>query len=336
MRLEREKHRMEYIYKNNAAAQMNALTAQNEPYIFIIDYKAERCAVVPLGKLDSRETLFNFRGVRNDAGAVAKHAGKVTWQVKPPTLDEYAKRFDIVRRNLLAGNSYLVNLTCRMSVQTSLSLRDIYCRAAAPYKLWIADTLVCFSPETFVRIADGKISSFPMKGTIDAALPDAERLLLDNEKEAAEHATVVDLIRNDLSMVAEDVNVKRYRFVSRLSTNKGELLQTSSEITGRLPDDWREHAGDIIFRQLPAGSITGAPKPKTVKIIAEAEGYERGFYTGVMGCYANGRLDSAVMIRFIDTDGSALFCKTGGGITSKSDPIDEYNEIIAKAYVPIY
>ena len=116
-----------------------------------------------------------------------------------------------------------------------------------------------------------------MKGTIDASLPDACRLLMDDRKEAAEHATIVDLIRNDLSMVSEQVTVTRYRYCDCLETNKGPILQTSSEICGVLPEDYLSHIGDILFRLLPAGSITGAPKPKTMEIIAEAENYERGF-----------------------------------------------------------
>ena len=85
-----------------------------------------------------------------------------------------------------------------------------------------------------------------------------------------------------------------------------------------------------------AGSITGAPKPRTMQIIAEAEGYERGFYTGVMGCYAGGRLDSAVMIRFIEQENGQLYFKAGGGITAQSRWESEYNEVKQKIYVPIY
>ena len=157
------------------------------------------------------------------------------------------------------------------------------------------------------------------------------------KKEAAEHATIVDLIRNDLSIIAEQVQVKRYRYVDHLTTNKGEILQTSSEITGQLPTDYRENIGTLLFRLLPAGSITGAPKPRTMEIIDAAEGYERDFYTGVMGCYNQGQLDSAVMIRFIDQDKNGqLHYKAGGGITAQSNNDDEYKEVIEKVYVPIY
>jgi len=86
---------------------------------------------------------------------------------------------------------------------------------------------------------------------------------------------------------------------------------------------------------LPAGSITGAPKPKTMEIIDQAEGYERGFYTGICGCFDGENLDSAVMIRFIEQEGEQLIFKSGGGITSQSDLNKEYEELIQKVYVPI-
>ena len=175
-----------------------------------------------------------------------------------------------------------------------------------------------------------------MKGTIDASIPFAAQLLMNDPKETAEHATIVDLIRNDLSMVANRVSVSRYRYMDRLQTNRGAIFQTSSEIQGILPENYQEHLGDIIFRLLPAGSITGAPKKKTVEIIREAETYDRGFYTGVMGYFDGKNLDSAVMIRFLEhTDGGFVY-KSGGGITFRSTARSEYEEMIQKIYVPIY
>jgi len=85
---------------------------------------------------------------------------------------------------------------------------------------------------------------------------------------------------------------------------------------------------------LPAGSITGAPKSKTVEIIAKAENYKRNYYTGIFGVYDGNTLESAVMIRFIEKDFGQLYFKSGGGITSMSDPVKEYDELIQKIYVP--
>ncbi|MGB0839612.1 MAG: chorismate-binding protein, partial [Chitinophagales bacterium] len=93
--------------------------------------------------------------------------------------------------------------------------------------------------------------------------------------------------------------------------------------------------GELIMRLLPAGSISGAPKPKTVEIIKTAEGYKRGYYTGIFGYYDNGRLESGVMIRFIEAINGQLYFKSGGGITYDSDPKKEYQELIDKVYVPI-
>ena len=120
----------------------------------------------------------------------------VHWNSYPESFDSYRRSFDIVQRNIFAGNSFLTNLTCRTPIETNLSLKDIFFRSKAMYKLWVRDQFTVFSPEIFVRIQQGKISSYPMKGTLDASLPSAVRQLMDDPKEAAEHATIVDLIHN--------------------------------------------------------------------------------------------------------------------------------------------
>lgn len=334
---------MKLYTKEEAISRMNALAKADVPFLFIIDYTQQHSCIEALGEVDAASCLFQFPQVNNAGNATTSGKGTpsfcgggVDWKFTPPAPDKYKQAFDIVKRNLLAGNSYLTNLTCKIPLTTNLTLKDMFLYSKAPYKLWMRDQFVCFSPEIFVRIKDETIKSFPMKGTIDATLPDAETSLINNEKEAAEHATIVDLIRNDLSMVASKVSVTSYRYIDRLQTNKGAILQTSSEISGILPDNYHEQIGDILFRLLPAGSITGAPKPKTVQIIAEAEDYERNFYTGIMGCYANKELDSAVMIRFVEQEDHQLFFKAGGGITAKSEWTNEYDEIKQKVYVPIY
>ena len=196
--------------------------------------------------------------------------------------------------------------------------------------------LAAYGRERGMEVLDTIYGGYEKITLIDTTLPNAEKLLMDDPKETAEHATIVDLIRNDLSMVANRVSVSRYRYMDRLQTNRGVIFQTSSEIQGILPENYQEHLGDIIFRLLPAGSITGAPKRKTMQIIQEAETYDRGFYTGVMG-YSDGiDLDSAVMIRFVEQEGEKMYFKSGGGITCQSDVESEYNEMKQKVYVPIY
>ncbi len=327
---------MQLYSRKESIERMNDLAGKGRPFLFVTDYRQEHSYVEEISEVDSDFCRYSFNGVTNVEKECEEYDGTLIWEVAPPALEEYRIAFDVVKDNILAGNSYLTNLTCKVPVETNLTLEAIFRYSDAKYKLWLKDTLVCFSPEIFVRIEEGKIKSFPMKGTIDASLPDARRLLMNDRKEAAEHATIVDLIRNDLSMVSEQVTVTRYRFCDCLETNKGPILQTSSEICGVLPEDYLSHIGDIVFRLLPAGSITGAPKPKTMEIIAEAENYERGFYTGVMGYFDGRNLDSAVMIRFIEQENGHLYFKAGGGITSKSALESEYNEVIQKIYVPIY
>lgn len=199
-----------------------------------------------------------------------------------------------------------------------------------------ANDFVVFSPETFVKIKDRRISTYPMKGTIDAAVPDAHKKILENPKEKAEHLTIVDLLRNDLSRVAQDVKVDRFRYIEEVVTHEKTLLQVSSEISGRLPEDYHRQLGDILCSLLPAGSISGAPKAKTVEILGNAESHQRGYFTGIFGYFDGRDLDSGVMIRFIERQGDQDIFKSGGGITTQSNAEEEYQEMIDKVYVPIY
>ncbi len=328
---------MNAITKSQAIVRMNELASRHRPFVFLIDYNQQEIYVEEPNAISPEEWLYNLNGVTNECFKDEPETlpKPVQWIPSPQSFEQYERSFRIVQDNMLAGNSYLANLTCRTPIQTNLSLQTIYRHSKALYKVWFQNRFVVFSPEIFVRIEDGFIRSFPMKGTIDASLPDARRALWEDEKEAAEHATIVDLIRNDLSRVANQVHVERYRYFDELMTNKGPILQTSSEIVGRLPECYWEHLGELFFSLLPAGSITGAPKRKTVEIIAEAETYERGFYTGIVG-YCDGRnIDSGVLIRFVEqADGQYCF-KSGGGITCQSDARSEYEEMKQKVYVPI-
>ena len=175
-----------------------------------------------------------------------------------------------------------------------------------------------------------------MKGTIDADIPNAKDVILADKKESAEHATVVDLLRNDLSMFAEKVRVERYRYSTELQTDRAHILQISSEISGQLPQDWRQNLGQIITSMLPAGSVSGAPKPRTLQLIKEAEEEPRGFYSGVFGYFDGLSLDCGVIIRYIEQDENGhKFYRSGGGITAMSDARSEYDEVIEKIYLPV-
>lgn len=316
---------------------MDEWGAQGVPFLFVLSYDLRDCRLWPLDEVPADDVLYCIGGQTNAPLSLSSEGAKpVEWAVTPEPEAAYRERFQRVQARIRRGDSYLVNLTSRLPLQTNLTLRELFLHSEARYKLWLRDEMVCFSPEIFVQINDGGlISSCPMKGTLPATTPDAEARLLADPKEAAEHATIVDLIRNDLSRVAERVRVERYRYAERLHTNRGELIQTSSRITGQLPPDYRSRIGQILFSQLPAGSICGAPKPRTLEIIRESEPFRRGFYTGVAGIFQEGRLDSGVLIRFVDQEEGRLYFKAGGGVTAQSRCADEYQETLQKAYVPL-
>lgn len=314
--------------------RLNGLGKARIPFLFVIDFEMKRPWVCPLSELDKQEVLYDINGISNVDPPI-KSDIKLHLEVNPVDKIRYKEAFDMVKKNILYGNSFLLNLTLPSRIKTNYSLKEIFYQSKAKYKLWFQDQFVVFSPEIFIQTKAYKISSYPMKGTIDASLKDAENILLENEKELAEHHTIVDLIRNDLSMVAKNVYVEKFRYIDRVNTQRGDLLQMSSKISGDLPENHHEITGDILSKLLPAGSICGAPKKKTLEIIADAEQYKRGYYTGVFGLFDGQDIDSGVMIRYIEQTPEGLLYKSGGGITAKSKLDEEYQELIDKIYVPL-
>lgn len=314
--------------------RMNRWGQEKVPFLFVIDFEMKKPLVMRLDEIDPRKVLFDINGYSNVAAAHDPdrhlHLSK-----DPVPLSEYKLKFDRVHEHLNYGDSYLTNLTVKTEIKFNSTLVGLFHKSKARYKLCFSDQFLVFSPETFVQIADGRIFSYPMKGTIDANIPGAEKIILDDVKELAEHVTIVDLIRNDLSQVATQVEVARFRYVDEIRTVDKKLLQVSSEIAGVLPADYFSRLGEILVKLLPAGSVTGAPKPKTVEIIRQAENEDRGYYTGVFGYFDGDRVDSGVMIRFIEEIDGKYFYRSGGGITTQSVVEKEYQEIIDKVYVPV-
>ncbi len=309
------------------ANQMNALGAVREPFFFVVDFQAKNFDVVPLKELAQHNIQIDFSGKQAQRKEITLDKELVPYPV-------YESQFEQVKEEILYGNSYLCNLTLETPIHTSSSLEEIYRCARSKYKVLYQNRWLSFSPETFVKIDQRGISSNPMKGTIDAEIENAAYKLLNDPKEVAEHYTIVDLIRNDLGMVAENVTVQKFRYVTQVETAKGNLLQTSSKIVGELPADYHLSIGNIVCKLLPAGSISGAPKRKTIEIIQKTESYERGFYTGVAGVFDGTNLDSCVLIRFIERTEKGLVYKSGGGITKYSEAQKEYEEVKQKIYVP--
>ena len=313
--------------------EMNRCGKWRVPFLFGVDFEIEDGFFVENPLENQGPVFFAMEGLTNYSAKPLYDVPHL--EVFPIAEECYDESFAIVRNGLARGDSFLLNLTARTPIRTNLSLEQIFCYSDSLYKVWMPGRFVCFSPESFVRIAGNEICSYPMKGTIDATLPDAEERLLKNYKELCEHYTIVDLIRNDLNKIAQKVNVKRFRYVERVKTLRGEILQSSSEVCGILCDDWRRSVGDLIFELLPAGSISGAPKKATVQLIRQAEAKPRGYYTGVFGYFDGRTLDSAVMIRFIEESAGQMYFRSGGGITINSIAEEEYQEVMAKIYLPV-
>ncbi len=315
--------------------QADEYGGKRQPFFFLIDFEQQKPLICPLEQAAEQGIYFAIQGRHNIDWQTDLPVEPFYLHKSPMTLAQYQAGFELVQEELQKGNSYLLNLTYATEIQTNYDLKQLFQHSQAAYKLYVQDQFVCFSPECFVRIEQDKIYTYPMKGTIDAALDNAEALLLGSPKEEREHYTIVDLMRNDLATVAQHIEVSRFRYVEKIQTARGAILQTSSEIYGHLAADWQAQIGSTLAKLLPAGSISGAPKEKTVRIIRQAEGQARGYYSGVFGVFDGDGLQSAVAIRFIERRADKLYFRSGGGITRHSRLQEEYDELLQKVYVPL-
>ena len=316
-------------------AQLQRAMRVGTPCFFLLDFELQEgyCYLDPIHQ-PTGEIFFDF-----PAGKTPDPEGKkgaIELSLQPEGLERYSQRFSIIQQGLQQGDSFLANLTLKTPISTTAGLVDIYLSSHATYRVLLPGRFVSFSPECFITLRGEELSTHPMKGTIDATLPHATDLLRSDYKEGCEHHTIVDLMRNDLNQVALGVRVKRFKYLSALHTSRGELLQMSSEITGQV--DRSVEIFDIaqlLLPLLPAGSISGAPKARTLELIREAEGEKRGFYTGIAGYFDGKDLDTAVLIRYIEqTPSGSYYYRSGGGITIHSQCEAEYHECLQKIYIP--
>lgn len=322
---------MQWLNKKEGFAQIDKLSKARTPFLFVASFDQQKIFAKSLETLDD-DIFYKLEEWRNYP--VKKRTKDFTFSKSPVDFSLYKKALDEILEEIRSGNTYLLNLTFKTSVETNYTLKEIFTYARAKFKLYFKDQFICFSPERFVEIENDTIATYPMKGTIDANLPHAKETILADEKEMAEHVMIVDLMRNDLGIIGSEVKIEKFRYVEKIKAGKKELLQVSSKITAKLPLDWRDNLGTLLNQILPAGSISGTPKKSTVNIINRVEDYDRGFYTGVFGLFDGTTLRSGVMIRFIEKENDTLFYKSGGGITIDSDAKSEYEELIDKIYLP--
>ncbi|GAA1913657.1 anthranilate synthase component I family protein [Nocardioides hwasunensis] len=263
-----------------------------------------------------------------------------------PIPEEYAAAFARVQEHLHAGNSYEVNLTHRLVRESDLDPVSAYLRLRelnpAPYSGFLQHDvdgarawLLSSSPERYALVtADRHLETKPIKGTTPRGTTPEEdeahrERLASDPKTRAENLMIVDLLRNDLSLVCEVGSVEVPALMQVESYES--VHQLVSTVRGRLRDDVTTIGA--LRALFPAGSMTGAPKLRTMEIVEEAEATPRGAYAGAFGWISgDGPADLGVVIRSLMTDGSGRWTLgTGGGITVKSDVAEEWAESEWKA-----
>ena len=259
---------------------------------------------------------------------------------------QYADAFATVQEHLRAGNSYEVNLTHRLTRRADLDPLTAYLRLRelnpAPYSGFLQHDvdgargwLLSSSPERYALITpDRHLETKPIKGTTPRGATPADdeahraRLATD-PKTRAENLMIVDLLRNDLSLVCEVGSVEVPALMQVESYES--VHQLVSTVRGRLREDVTTIGA--LRALFPAGSMTGAPKLRTMQVIEEVEATPRGVYAGAFGWISgDGPADLGVVIRSLVTDGSGTWSLgTGGGITVRSDVAGEWAEAQWKA-----
>lgn len=253
--------------------------------------------------------------------------------------DEYAEKLARVQELIAAGDIYQVNLTFNAAVAVGGHPIHLYKRlrsgARAPYgalvftgSLWI----LSFSPELFFRLDGRTLTARPMKGTaargIDAA-DDARRAetLQNDPKNRAENLMITDLLRNDLSRVGDNVQVPALFAIETYPT----VLQMTSTITATAHPDVT--AADVLARLFPCGSVTGAPKIRSLQVIADVEAAPRGVYTGSIGAIsATGDAVFNVAIRTLALKpGENARLGLGSGVVADSEAASEWAECLQKS-----
>jgi anthranilate/para-aminobenzoate synthase component I len=257
---------------------------------------------------------------------------------------EYKKLIEKTKEYITDGEIYEINLSRPFLIESEKRdfnldfFFNLYKFNPAPYAAYLSLSselhLCSLSPECYLKKENNQISTYPIKGTrkrfadnLDLDL--AQKKDLKNSiKEKAEHLMVVDIQRNDLGRIckAGSIKVKDLFTIHSLKN----IYHMISEITGELKDDL--DIFDILKATFPSGSITGAPKIKTMQIIRELEPFPRGFYTGSLGFIKpNGDSIFSILIRTLGISGNKILLNTGGGIVYDSEPDFEVAETYLKA-----
>ncbi|MCL2198246.1 MAG: anthranilate synthase component I [Defluviitaleaceae bacterium] len=256
------------------------------------------------------------------------------------TEDEYCGMVQKAKGYIKEGDIFQVVLSNRFEADFEGSLFDTYriLRSInpSPYMFYFSGTdfeIAGASPETLVKLQDGKLYTFPLAGTRPRGKSDdedvaLEKELLADEKELAEHNMLVDLGRNDLGKISKfgSVRVEKYLDVLKFS----HVMHIGSVVSGEIVEG--KGGLDAIGAVLPAGTLSGAPKIRAMEIIDELEKNKRGIYGGAVGYLDfTGNMDTCIAIRLAYKKGDKVYVRSGAGIVADSDPKSEYQECLNKS-----
>lgn len=255
------------------------------------------------------------------------------------TQPEYEALVLRAKEYIAAGDSFQIQVARRQSKRLAADPFDVY-RALrsinpSPYMFYLVFgevKIIGASPEILVTEEDGVVCIRPLAGTRPRGSSDAEDAaiaqdLLSDEKERAEHVMLVDLARNDIGRIAKfgSVRVEELMAIEKYS----HVLHIVSDVKGELRPEFDQF--DVLRASFPAGTLTGAPKVRTMEIIDELEPTRRGFYGGGIGYFSfSGNMDTAITIRTALVKGDTIYIQAAGGIVADSDPSYEYRETAAK------
>jgi para-aminobenzoate synthetase/4-amino-4-deoxychorismate lyase len=300
------------------------------------------------GLYEQVEIFDHFRGAQDldqvwdpDVSAPAVRCEPIAASIELEISKEsYVTAIARIKEQLAAGNTYQVNFTDRLAFNSPLDPAQVFATLSAQqhvaYSAFMnieGQAIVSLSPELFFKTEGDRIVTRPMKGTMPRGLDlaDDERmanLLRKDEKNRSEHVMIVDLLRNDLGRICRSgsVEVKDAFSIERYDT----LHQMTSTVVGNLRPGTTFY--DIFRGLFPSGSITGAPKHRTMRIIHELERQCRGVYTGAIGFIGPNRSAAFnVAIRTLVMQGGEVSMGVGGGIVADSKAEDEYRECLLKA-----
>lgn len=317
--------------------------------VVVFDHYRQKMVLIINIKADEPEVNYNravleLEGMRNLIlkGEVASNQPlKLTTDFQPLFQEEeFCNMVCKAKHYIKEGDIFQVVLSNRLEAGLEGSLLDAYrvlrTSNPSPYMFYFSGSdgeLAGASPETLVKLEDGKLFTFPLAGTRPRGKTEEEDLalekeLLSDEKERAEHNMLVDLGRNDIGKISRigSVRVEKYMSIERYS----HVMHIGSTVSGMIRED--KDLLDAVDAILPAGTLSGAPKLRACEIINELENNKRGIYGGAIGYLSfTGNLDTCIAIRLAFSKNGKVFVRSGAGIVADSIPENEYRECIQKA-----